>query len=52
MDVEWDPEKAASNLLKHGVDFADAVTALEDEGAFTQSDPDAQGEERFVSIVH
>ena len=52
MDVEWDPEKAASNLLKHGVDFADAVTALEDEGALTQSDPDAQGEERFVSIGH
>ncbi len=41
---------AASNLLKHGVDFADAVTALEDEAALTRSDPDAQGEERFVSL--
>lgn len=50
MDIEWDPDKAASNLLKHGVDFADAVTALEDEAALTQSDPDAQGEERFVSL--
>ena len=50
MDVEWDPEKAASNLLKHGVDFADAVTALEDEAALTRADPDAQGEDRFVSL--
>lgn len=50
MDIEWDPEKAASNLLKHGVDFADAATALWDEEALTRSDPDAQGEERFVSL--
>jgi uncharacterized DUF497 family protein len=27
---EWDAEKAASNLRKHGVDFADASVALED----------------------
>lgn len=50
MDIEWDPEKAESNLLKHGVDFADAATALWDEEALTRSDPDAQGEERFVSL--
>jgi uncharacterized DUF497 family protein len=25
---EWDAEKAAANLRKHGFDFADAVTAL------------------------
>ncbi len=24
--VEWDPEKAAVNLQKHGIDFADAAT--------------------------
>jgi uncharacterized DUF497 family protein len=23
--VEWDPRKAAANLKKHGVDFADAA---------------------------
>jgi uncharacterized DUF497 family protein len=50
MDVEWGPDKAASHLLKQEVDFADAVTALEDEAALTRSDPDAQGEERFVSL--
>ncbi len=50
MNVEWDPEKAASNLLEHGVDCADAVTALEDEASLTQPDPDAEGEERLVSL--
>ena len=49
MSFEWDPKKAASNLRKHGVDFADAVTALEDELALTLEDhhPD---EQRFITI--
>lgn len=50
MDVEWDAAKAASNLRKHGVDFADAVSALEDERVLTRPDPDARDEERFVSL--
>ena len=50
MNFEWDPDKARSNRLKHGVDFADAVTALEDDRALTRSDPDAEGEDRFVSL--
>ena len=29
--AQWDAEKAAANLRKHGVDFADAETALRDE---------------------
>lgn len=33
--VEWDPDKAAENLEKHGVDFADAATILSDEMALT-----------------
>jgi uncharacterized DUF497 family protein len=35
MKFGWDPRKADSNILKHGVDFADAVIALEDENALT-----------------
>jgi len=35
MSVEWDSRKAAANLQKHGVDFADAATALEDDRAVT-----------------
>lgn len=47
---EWDPRKATENLRKHGVDFGDAVVALEDPLALTMLDPDSNGEVRFVSI--
>ena len=50
MGVEWDPEKARSNAHKHGVDFADALIALEDPNAITIDDPDAVGEARYVSL--
>lgn len=50
MEYEWDPAKAAANLRKHKVDFADAVPALEDPLARTVHDPDASGEERYVSL--
>ena len=46
---EWDPKKAASNVRKHGIRFADAVSALEDDQAITVSD-DSIGEERWVTI--
>lgn len=48
-EVEWDADKAAANLAKHGVDFADAATALHDENAITVKD-EAEDEERFVTI--
>lgn len=47
--VEWDADKAAVNLTKHGVDFADGATVLEDEAALTIPDGDAD-EERFVTV--
>jgi hypothetical protein len=50
MQYGWDPAKADANAKKHGVDFADAVIALEDERALTMSDPDSEAEERFVSL--
>ncbi|MFN2577724.1 MAG: BrnT family toxin [Pyrinomonadaceae bacterium] len=28
---EWNPKKAAGNLRKHGIDFADAATIFEDD---------------------
>lgn len=49
VDYEWDPRKAAKNLRKHGVDFADGVIALEDELALTLDD-DQLDEQRFVTI--
>ncbi|MEE3719793.1 BrnT family toxin [Tumidithrix elongata RA019] len=30
MEVEWDPNKAATNLQKHGVRFSDAESVLFD----------------------
>jgi uncharacterized DUF497 family protein len=49
MDYNWDPRKAAENLRKHGVDFADAVIALEDENALTIEDSD-HDEQRFKTL--
>lgn len=48
MRFTWDPRKAASNLEKHGVSFADAATAFEDElGAYY---PDTLHKDRFILI--
>lgn len=49
MDLEWDRRKAATNLHKHGIDFADAATVLHDEQALTFRDRRAV-EDRFVSL--
>ena len=49
MDYQWDPHKARSNLRKHNISFADAVTVFSDDKAITIED-DFPGEERFVTI--
>ena len=49
MDFAWDPRKAKENLRKHGVDFADAVIALEDKNALTIGDLD-HDEPRFKTL--
>ena len=48
-EYQWDEQKAASNLAKHGVDFTDAVVAVEDGGALTVADEGSK-EERYVSF--
>jgi len=46
---EWDAEKAASNLRKHGVSFDEAVTAFSDRLSILLADPDhSVGEERYL----
>ena len=37
--IRVDPRKARENIRKHGVDFADAVIALEDKNELTIEDP-------------
>jgi hypothetical protein len=41
---------AAANFRKHGVEFVDTVGVFEDSYALTREDPDAQGEQWFVSV--
>lgn len=50
MRFRSDAAKAASNLKKHGVSFADAEGALEDPLAVTVEDPDIESERRFVTV--
>ena len=50
MRYKWDPEKARANLRDHGVSFADAVAVFEDYFALTREDPDAEDEQRFVTL--
>ncbi|HEY0035271.1 MAG TPA: BrnT family toxin [Longimicrobium sp.] len=48
MLFDWDPEKAASNELKHGVSFDEAATVFRDRHAVHEPDPEHSiGEERF-----
>ncbi|MCA1675884.1 MAG: BrnT family toxin [Actinobacteria bacterium] len=51
MEIEWNPNKADSNLEKHGVPFDEAATAFGDPLSMTIADPDHSGdEERFVLL--
>lgn len=49
MSIEWDFQKALSNLKKHGIAFSDAISALEDEYALTIED-DYPRERRFITL--
>ena len=51
MQFEFEPAKARSNLQKHpGVSFSHAEQSLRDDMAVTIEDPDAVGEQRFLTL--
>jgi len=50
MNYEWDEAKRRENLRRHGIDFADAIGALEDPANLTLDDPDAEDEARFLTL--
>lgn len=50
LEIEFDADKAKSNLRKHRVSFGHAEQSLRDERALTIADPDSQGEQRFVTL--
>jgi hypothetical protein len=49
MNYEWDPNKAARNLNKHDVNFADAAGVFEDDYAITIEDTN-HAEDRYITI--
>jgi uncharacterized protein len=51
MHFEWDADKAAVNLTKHGVSFDEAVTVFYDPLAASFPDPDHSNDEmREITI--
>ena len=51
LTFEWDEEKAAENLSKHGVSFSEASTIFEDQLSRTIPDPlHSDEEDRFVIL--
>ena len=50
MSIHFDPVKAAINLQKHGVHFAEAEMVLQDQMALTIEDPDTAGEQRWITM--
>ncbi|HSI56364.1 MAG TPA: BrnT family toxin [Ideonella sp.] len=51
LEFTWDPAKAASNLAKHGVAFAQAATVFADALALTVFDNEhSEFEERWFTL--
>ena len=51
MEFEWDPNKAAGNLRKHGVSFAEAATVFGDVLSITVFDPHRTADEdRYITV--
>lgn len=51
MDFEWDPQKEAENIRKHGVSFLEAASAFYDALSLTVPDLDHSiGERRFMLL--
>ena len=52
VDYDWDDAKNALNRRKHGVDFMDAIAALEDPNRVEDIDTQLEyGEERINTIA-
>lgn len=51
LTIEWDPEKARTNLAKHRVSFEEAASVMGDPLSLTIPDPlHPRQERRFVTI--
>ena len=50
-EFEWDPRKAGSDLKKHGISFAEALTVFSDPAARIFDDVDHSVDERREIII-
>jgi uncharacterized DUF497 family protein len=51
LHFEWDPDKAQTNLDKHGVTFEEAMTVFYDEAAIEfYDDEHSEREDRFLLL--
>jgi len=51
IEFDWNPSKSRSNLLKHGVDFEEAITVFYDENALQFYDQaHSETEDRFIMM--
>ena len=51
MKFSWDPRKAESNLIKHGIAFDEAITVFSDSLAFIFDDLEHSEEEHREIII-
>lgn len=50
-EFDWDDSKAAANLQKHSVEFAEAMTVLADPLSLTRFDDEhSEDEERWITL--
>jgi uncharacterized DUF497 family protein len=50
MRYTWDAKKAAANLVKHGVDFLDAVRIFDGKTVEGPDERFVYGEERWIAV--
>ena len=51
MEFDWDPEKAAANLKKHGIDFVAALAVFDDQKRIIEDSTKPEyGETRRIAI--
>ena len=50
VSADFDPNKDAANIKKHGVSLSEGDGVLNDPLALTVEDDSAEGEQRFVTI--
>jgi uncharacterized DUF497 family protein len=51
LTFEWEKQKAASNIKKHGVSFEEAASVFRDTLSMTVTDPDHSGEEERLMLL-